>query len=321
MMTGIPIENSLWTAYLLTIFFVVAGFAVYDVLYRRVPDRALVFFIPLAALAPVLQGYFLLNHGLPPLFLWPVATHALVGALLGFCIPLAAALATNGTGLGGGDIKFCGILGLVYGPSGMALVFLTAAVTAMPVIFLLRRLYRTGQPLAIPFLPFLACGCCTATLARRYRQLRAQSVCVFELSLEVSLQIIDLALIAVSAQRKQQLLSAELCFFAHGGDENITCGRFRDLHAVRFHQHQQSFLAETEADARDRRSADLLHQIIISAAAADSALRAKTVRHEFKGCFRVVVQPSDDFRIDDIWNADGIQILLQLLKCLFAVIT
>lgn len=56
----------------------VAGFAVYDVLYRRVPDRALVFFIPLAALAPVLQGYFLLNHGLPPLFLWPVATHALV---------------------------------------------------------------------------------------------------------------------------------------------------------------------------------------------------------------------------------------------------
>ena len=30
MMTGIPIENNLWTAYLLTIFFVVAGFAVYD---------------------------------------------------------------------------------------------------------------------------------------------------------------------------------------------------------------------------------------------------------------------------------------------------
>ena len=78
MMTGIPIENNLWTAYLLTIFFVVVGFAVYDVLYRRVPDRALVFFIPLASLAPVLQGYFLLNHGLPPLFLWPVATHALV---------------------------------------------------------------------------------------------------------------------------------------------------------------------------------------------------------------------------------------------------
>ena len=77
MMTGIPIENSLWTAYLLTIFFVVAGFAVYDVLYRRVPDRALVLFYPLSLpWRRSWQGYFLLNHGLPPLFLWPVATHA-----------------------------------------------------------------------------------------------------------------------------------------------------------------------------------------------------------------------------------------------------
>ena len=58
MMTGIPIENNLWTAYLLTIFFVVAGFAVYDVLYRRVPDRALVIFYPLPSLARYLKGIF-----------------------------------------------------------------------------------------------------------------------------------------------------------------------------------------------------------------------------------------------------------------------
>ena len=83
--------------------------------------------------------------------LWPVATHALTGALLGFCIPLAAALATNGTGLGGGDIKFCGILGLVYGPSGMALVFLTAAVTAMPVIFLPVSYTHLSDHLRDPF--------------------------------------------------------------------------------------------------------------------------------------------------------------------------
>ena len=131
MMTGIPIENSLWTAYLLTIFFVVAGFAVYDVLYRRVPDWALVFFIPLAALAPVLQGYFLLNHGLPPLFLWLVATHALVGALLGFCIPLAAALATNGTGLGGGDIKLLFLLGLYMTWAEMLLILLAGCLLGL----------------------------------------------------------------------------------------------------------------------------------------------------------------------------------------------
>ena len=55
MMTGTPIESNVWMAYLLTVFLVVTGFAVYDILYRRVPDRALVFFIPLAALAPLIQ--------------------------------------------------------------------------------------------------------------------------------------------------------------------------------------------------------------------------------------------------------------------------
>lgn len=91
------------------------------------PDRALVFFIPLAALAPLIQVYFILEYGRTPISIWPVVAEALVGALLGFCIPLAAAMATGGSGMGGGDIKFCGVLGLVYGPSGMALVFLVAA--------------------------------------------------------------------------------------------------------------------------------------------------------------------------------------------------
>lgn len=127
MMTGTPIESNVWMAYLLTVFLVVTGFAVYDILYRRVPDRALVFFIPLAALAPLIQVYFILEYGRTPISIWPVVAEALVGALLGFCIPLAAAMATGGSGMGGGDIKFCGVLGLVYGPSGMALVFLVAA--------------------------------------------------------------------------------------------------------------------------------------------------------------------------------------------------
>ena len=63
MMTGTPIESNVWMAYLLTVFLVVTGFAVYDILYRRVPDRALVFFIPLAALAPLIQVYFILEYG------------------------------------------------------------------------------------------------------------------------------------------------------------------------------------------------------------------------------------------------------------------
>ena len=104
MMTGTPIESNVWMAYLLTVFLVVTGFAVYDILYRRVPDRALVFFIPLAALAPLIQVYFILEYGRTPIFIWPVVTEALMGALLGFCIPLAAAMATGGSGMGGEDV-------------------------------------------------------------------------------------------------------------------------------------------------------------------------------------------------------------------------
>ena len=46
MMTGTPIESNVWMAYLLTVFLVVTGFAVYDILYRRVPDRRSSFLSP-----------------------------------------------------------------------------------------------------------------------------------------------------------------------------------------------------------------------------------------------------------------------------------
>ena len=101
MMIGTPTASSLWPAYLLTVFSVVAGFAVYDILYRRVPDRALAFFMPFAALAPLLKVCLAGDGGQ----LWPTVAEALAGALLGFCIPLAAAMATGGTGLGLAIVK------------------------------------------------------------------------------------------------------------------------------------------------------------------------------------------------------------------------
>lgn len=80
MMIGTPTASSLWPAYLLTVFSVVAGFAVYDILYRRVPDRALAFFMPFAALAPLLKVCLAGDGGQ----LWPTVAEALAGALLGF---------------------------------------------------------------------------------------------------------------------------------------------------------------------------------------------------------------------------------------------
>ena len=92
---------------------------------------------------------------------------ALLGVLFGFAVPLAAALVCGGSGMGGGDIKFCGILGLTYGVSGMALIFFIAAVLAMPAALFIRR--KAGkQKLSIPFLPFLVFGCSVATVVQLF---------------------------------------------------------------------------------------------------------------------------------------------------------
>lgn len=168
MMTGTLIENNVWTGYLSAVFLAVAGFAIYDIFHRRVPDKALACFLVVAALAPAIRIHFILEYSQPYLA-WPVLLESMLGAVFGFAIPLAAAMVTGGNGIGGGDIKFCGVLGLVYGPSGMAVVFLVAAGLAMPVILMLRRLSREYQPVTIPFLPFLACGCSAATLAQLFR--------------------------------------------------------------------------------------------------------------------------------------------------------
>ncbi|RFZ77623.1 DNA-binding protein [Lacrimispora amygdalina] len=165
MMTGTPTENNILMAYQLAVFLCVTCFAIYDIQTRRVPDRALAFFLPFAALAPMLRLLALSGTGTELAWYLPIVTDALLGALLGFAVPLAAALVSGGTGIGGGDIKFCGILGLIYGVSGMALIFLVAAMLAMPVSLLLRRMVGK-QMLSIPFLPFLACGCSVATVAQ-----------------------------------------------------------------------------------------------------------------------------------------------------------
>ena len=70
--------------------------------------------------------------------------------------------------MGGGDIKFCGVLGLIYGPFGMSIVFLETAECAMHIILMIRRIYRDRRPLSMRFLPFLACGCSAATLAELF---------------------------------------------------------------------------------------------------------------------------------------------------------
>lgn len=164
MMTGTLTGSNLPAAYLLIVLLCITGFALYDNRYRRVPNRALLCFLPLAIFSPLLQLWLFYESFSGIKEFLPVIANAISGALFGFAIPLAAALVSSG-GMGGGDIKFCAILGLIYGISGMALIFLTAAFLAMPAALILRR-FGKRNTLSLPFVPFLTCGCLIETMLR-----------------------------------------------------------------------------------------------------------------------------------------------------------
>lgn len=149
-MTGIPTVNDMisngyfWLAWCLT-----AGFAVYDVKTRRVPDRALFVFCAYAFWAPFLR-YPGISGGTEAA--WAFGS-SLMGAAAGFLLLLfAAIISKDGTGIGGGDIKLTAVLGYVYGPYRLAGILLTASLLASLAAFLFRK------QKSIPFVPFLAAG-------------------------------------------------------------------------------------------------------------------------------------------------------------------
>ena len=150
MMTGIPTVNSMisngyfWLAWCLT-----AGFAIYDVKTRRVPDRALFVFCAYAFWAPFLR-YPGISGGTEDA--WAFGS-SLMCAAAGFLLLLFAALVSKeGAGIGGGDIKLTAVLGYVYGPYRLAGILLTASLLASLAAFLFRK------QKSIPFVPFLAAG-------------------------------------------------------------------------------------------------------------------------------------------------------------------
>ena len=72
-----------------------------DLAYMLIPDKVLIFFLPLLAIGRVLS----------PLTPW---WDSLVGAVVGFGILYIIAVLSNG-GMGGGDIKLFFLIGLVLG--------------------------------------------------------------------------------------------------------------------------------------------------------------------------------------------------------------
>jgi len=119
--------------------------AVYDIRHKRVTDRSLILFLPIILLKCTLTVICGSLLDLIPMF---------VGAAARFGILLIAAMLTNG-GIGGGDIKLAGVLGLATGVSGMCVMLTVASIAAV----LYGAIYnRKKTAIRIPFVPFMAVG-------------------------------------------------------------------------------------------------------------------------------------------------------------------
>lgn len=159
-MTGIPTVNShILFLYELPAFACIAGFAAYDLKKKRVPDRALLLFLPFALAAPLVRTAAFGTALLPLLFLY-----SLTGSAAGFLILLTAAmLSKEGAGIGGGDIKLAAVMGFLYGPSRMLAILLTASGLAACVSLAMRH-RRKEEILSLPFVPFLMIGSLAVTI-------------------------------------------------------------------------------------------------------------------------------------------------------------
>jgi len=165
-MIGIQTVNSLLSlTYSILILCCIIGFAVYDLLERQVPDQALVFFVPIALIAPLLRAMEFKNQ----LTFIGSCTISIVGFMVGSIILLTAALtAKDGMGVGGGDIKLAAVIGFIYGPYPTILILLIASMLAVICAIIISR-KKQNRNISIPFVPFLAAGSLAITAATIFR--------------------------------------------------------------------------------------------------------------------------------------------------------
>jgi len=113
-----------------------------DFAYMLIPDKVLLFFLPLLFIGRVLSS-------LTPWW------DSVLGAVVGFGILYSIAVLSKG-GMGGGDIKLFFLLGLVLGTLNALLTLFIAAVIGMVVGIIVLKIRQQGRKTPIPFGPSIA---------------------------------------------------------------------------------------------------------------------------------------------------------------------
>ena len=115
-----------------------------DIAYMLIPDKILLFFLPLLVIARIVS----------PLEPW---WDSLLGAMIGFSILLLIAVVSKG-GMGGGDIKLFFLLGLVLGTIHTLLTLFLASVVGMVVGIFILKVRGQGRKTPVLFGPSIAVG-------------------------------------------------------------------------------------------------------------------------------------------------------------------
>ena len=113
-----------------------------DFAYMLIPDKVLLFFLPLLSIGRIVS----------PLTPW---WDSLLGAIVGFGILYSIAVLSRG-GMGGGDIKLFFLIGLVLGTLDSLLTLFLAAVIGMIVGIVVLRVRGQGRKTPVPFGPSIA---------------------------------------------------------------------------------------------------------------------------------------------------------------------
>ncbi|WP_087971909.1 prepilin peptidase [Oceanobacillus rekensis] len=112
-----------------------------DINYMLIPNKVLLFFLP----------FFILMRVVVPLDPWG---SALIGAIIGFGIIFIIILVSRG-GMGAGDMKLFGVLGIVLGTEKILLAFFLSCVigSVIGAVLILFKLIKRKQP--VPFGPYI----------------------------------------------------------------------------------------------------------------------------------------------------------------------
>lgn len=138
----IGFELELITALLLVSMLIIIF--VSDLTYMLIPNKILLFFLPL----------FILMRFISPIEPW---YNPLIGAATGFLLIAIIIVVSNG-GMGAGDMKLFGVLGIVLGLGKVLLTFFLAALLGALLGGIMMAMKKVKKQQPIPFGPYIVIG-------------------------------------------------------------------------------------------------------------------------------------------------------------------